>query len=133
MATTPVAAGETLCRLIKEYRNNPYCLELIQFFGWHPQTSFSGLAVRHALTVNGESRYIERALCHLVDKGVVRTYSENNVSLYCLTEDPCWRQVALDIARLEWSQWQSMLRGGHAHLWGYLARKPRVRVDVSHG
>jgi hypothetical protein len=109
MVTAQAAAREYLCKLISEYKDDPYCLELIQFFGWHPNAHFSGLAITHALSVNGERRYIDKALRQLVDKGVVKTYSENGIALYHLSNNSNLRQNALDIARLGWSQWQDML------------------------
>ena len=123
MAIAQAPEREHLCQLIKEYSDDPYCLELIQFFGWHPNARFSGLAILHALSVSGERRYIEKALRQLIDKGVVKTYSENNIALYCLTDDEALRQAALDIARLDWSQWQVMLRQSYTHLWSYLSRR----------
>jgi hypothetical protein len=106
--------------MIKDFSDDPYCLELIQFFGWHPNTRFSGLAILHALSVNGERRYINKALTQLVDKGIVKTYSENGIALYCLTDNNSLRKKALDIAGLDWSQWQDMLRQSYSHVWGYL-------------
>jgi hypothetical protein len=122
MTITQATEREFLCQLIKEYDNDPYCLELIQFFGQHPHTRFSGLAILHALSVSGERLYVEKALRQLVDKGLVKTYSENNIAFYCLTDDDALRQAALDATRLDWSQWQVMLRQSYSHLWSYLAQ-----------
>jgi hypothetical protein len=123
MATAQVTERGYLCQLIKEYNDDPYCLELIRFFGWHPNARFSGLAVLHALSVGGERRYVEKALSQLVDKGMVKTYSENDIAFYCLTDDKALRQSVLDVARLDWSQWQVMLRQSYTHLWNYLTRR----------
>jgi len=122
MTITQITEKEYLYQLIKEYSDNPYCLELIQFFGWHPNARFSGLAILHALSVSGERRYVEKALRQLIDKGLVKTYSENNIAFYCLTDDNALRQAALDIARLDWSQWQVMLRQSYTHMWSYMTR-----------
>ena len=110
MAATQTTERENVCQLLEEYADDPYCLELIQFFGWHPNTRFSGLAVLHAMNVNSEKRYIEMAMRQLIDKGMVRAYSEHNVHFYHLTEDELLRQVAVDVVRLDWSQWQAILR-----------------------
>ncbi len=115
---------EIVCRDIKEYANDPYSLELIQFFGWHPGALFSGLAIHHAISTNGEHLDIDNALKLLVDKGVVRTYIENSKPLYCLTDIEPLRQAALDIAHLDWSQWQVMLRQSYARLFSYLTGSP---------
>ena len=122
MTITQATEREFLCQLIKEYGDDPYCLELIQFFGWHPHARFSGLAILHALSVSGERLYVEKALRQLVDKGLVKTYSENNIAFYCLTDDDALRQAALDATQLDWSQWQVMLRQSYSHLWSYLAQ-----------
>jgi hypothetical protein len=122
MVTTQATVRKYLCKMITEYKDDPYCLELIQFFGWHPDTRFSGLAITHALSVSGERRYIDKALRQLVDKGIVKTYSENGIALYCLTDNSKLRQNALEVAGLDWSQWQNMLRQSYSRLWGYLPR-----------
>ncbi|HEX9897558.1 MAG TPA: hypothetical protein VGA85_07885 [Dehalococcoidales bacterium] len=123
MATAQATEREFLCQLIKEYSDDPYCLELIQFFGWHPNACFSGLAILHALSVSGERRYVEKALRQLIDKGVVKTYSENNIAFYRLTDDKALHQAVLDIARLDWGEWQVMLRQSYTHLRSYSTRR----------
>lgn len=121
MAQTP--AREDVFQVIKEYDSDPYRLELIQFFGWYPNARFSRVAVLHALSANGERRFIEKALKELIDKGVVKTYSENNTPLYCLSDDASKREAALEMARLDWRQWQGVLRQSYAHLWSYVTRQ----------
>jgi len=130
MVTTQATEREYLCKMIKEFSDDPYCLELIQFFGWHPNTRFSGLAILHALSVNGERRYIDKALRQLVDKGIVKTYSENGIALYCLTDNNGLRQKALDVAGLDWSQWQDVLRQSYSHVWGYLIRRKSTSTSA---
>jgi hypothetical protein len=130
MVTAQATAREYLCKMIAEYKDDPYCLEIIQFFGWHPNTRFSGLAITHALSVNGERRYIHKALQQLVDKGVVNTYSENGVDLYCLTDNSKLRQNALDVAGIDWSQWQDTLRQSYNHLWNYMTPGHNPTISV---
>lgn len=110
MTVSEIAIAEKLYQFIKEYADGHYCLELLRFFGRCPHARFSELAVVHALDVNDRRLYIERALRHLIDKGVVRTYTENNVSFYSLTEDESLRSLALDLAKLDWRQWQLVVR-----------------------
>ncbi len=111
MAAYEIAIEPTLCQFIKEYADDQYCLELLQFFGGYPHARFSWLAVVHALNVNGGRLYVERALRHLINKGVVRTYIEgNNLPLYFLTGDEPLRRPALELAKLDWHQWQLVLR-----------------------
>jgi hypothetical protein len=130
MAVTQATERENVCQLIEEYADDPYCLELIQFFGWHPSTRFSGLAILHALNVNSERCYIERAMRQLIDKGVVRAYSDNNVHYYCLTNDESFRQAAVDIVRLDWSQWQALLRRSHVHIRSNMEEQPLVLLNT---
>jgi len=101
---------ETTSQYIKEFADNPYCLELIQFFGWHPGARYSLLAILHALSVNGEKLGIEQALQRLVDKGIVRTYIENNTPLYYLTDAEPLQKAALEMTGMDWHRWQGMLR-----------------------
>ncbi len=109
MNVTKTTPEEKLCQFTREYAGDQDCLlELIQFFGRYPNTRFSELAVIHAL--NGRRLYTERALRHLVDKGVVKRYRENNVYLYSLTEDESLRSLIIDLARLNWGNWQQLLR-----------------------
>ncbi len=109
MIVAETTLQEKLCQFIKQHVDDQCCLlELLQFFGRYPHTRFSGLAVIHAL--NGRRLHTERALRYLVDKGVVKKRSENNVSLYSLTEDESLRSLILDLAKLDWGQWQLLLR-----------------------
>jgi hypothetical protein len=120
-AQTPERDNEL--HVIKDYDSDPYCLELIQFFAWYPDVRFSRLAVLHALSANGKRRCIESALKALIDKGLVKTYSENSIPMYCLSDDACAREVALELARLDWRQWRGVLRQSYSHLWSYLTKQ----------
>ncbi len=109
MITSEIALPEKLSQFIREYTGDQYCLvELLRFLGQHPNTRFSRLAIIHAL--NSRKLYTENALKHLVSNGVVRTYVENNVSLYSLSEEELRRNWALDLAKFDWCQWQSLLK-----------------------
>lgn len=109
MIVAETTLQEKLCQFIKQYADDQCCLlELLQFFGRYPHTRFSALAIIHAL--NGRRLYTERALRHLVDKGVVKRCNENKVFLYSLTEDESLRSLALDLAKLDWWQWQLLLK-----------------------
>jgi hypothetical protein len=106
MTAPKIAVAEELDQFLREYADSHYCVEVLRFFGKYPRARFSGLAVAHALNVNGGRLYVEKALRHLTDKGVVKTYIENNVHLYSLTEDESLSSLASDLAKLDWHQWQ---------------------------
>ncbi len=109
MAVSEITIGGKLCQFVKEWGDDHYCmLELLRFFGSHPCARFSRLAIVHALS--STKVYIEGALKHLINKGVVRRYIENNVPFYSLTEDESLRSPVLELAKLDWFQWQLMLR-----------------------
>lgn len=106
---TTIAIPERLYQFAKEYMDDRYCLELLQFFGTHPRMRFSKLAVTHALNASGERLYIEKALKYLVEKGAVTEVIENDTMFYSLTDDETLNSLALAFAKLGWGQWQAML------------------------
>ncbi len=110
MTVAEITIAEKLCQFIEEHADDHYCLELLRFFGWYPHARFSELAVVHALNSNPGKLYTKRALRRLADEGVVKIYTENNVFLFSLTEDETLHSLALDLARLDWHQWQLVLR-----------------------
>ncbi len=110
MAVDKIAIAEKLCQFIEQYADDHYCLELLRFFGGYPHARFSELAVVHALNSNNGKLYTKRALRRLMDEGVIRTHNENNVLLYSLTGDESLRSLASDLAKLDWRQWQLVLR-----------------------
>jgi len=109
MITSEIALPEKLSQFIREYAGDQYCLvELLRFLGQHPNTRFSRLVIVHALS--SQKLYTEKALQHLVSNGVVRTYVENNATLYSLTKEEPRRNWALDLAKFDWYQWQLLLK-----------------------
>ena len=110
MTTAEITIAEELCQFIGQYADGYHCLELLRFFGGYPRAKFSELAVVHALNSDHGGSYIKRALRQLVDRGVVRISIDNNISLYSLTEDDSLRSLASDLAKLDWRQWQLVLR-----------------------
>ena len=110
MTTAEITIAEELCQFIKQYADGYYCLELLRFFGGYPHARFSELAVVHALNSDHVELYIKKALRQLVDKGVIRVSFNNNIPLYSMTEDTSLCSLASNLAKLDWSRWQSMLR-----------------------
>ncbi len=99
-----------LRQFVKEYADDQYCLEILHFFGGYPNTRFSWLAIVHVLNVGGGRLYIERALKHLVNKGVIRTHAGSKLPLYSLTDDASLRSRVLELAKLNWHRWQLVLQ-----------------------
>ncbi len=109
MAIAEVAIPDKLCRFIGQYAEDHYCLlELLRFLGRHPSTRFSQQAIAYAL--NSGRLHVETALKYLVNRGAVRRNVENNAPFYSLTDDESLRGLVLDLAKLDWSQWQLVLR-----------------------
>ena len=110
MTSAKTTIKEKLCQFIKQYMDSQYCLELLRFLEGYPHVRFSELAIVHALNSNPGKLYTKRALRQLVDKGLVRISIDNNIRFYSLTEDKSLRSLATDLARLDWHQWQLVLR-----------------------
>ena len=110
MAVDKIAVAGKLRQFIEQYADDHYCLELLRFFGGYPHARFSELAVVHALNSNNGKLYTKRALRRLMNEKVIRTYSENNVLFYSLTEDEILVSLVSDLVKLDWYQWQLLLR-----------------------
>jgi len=108
MTSAQITIQEKLCQFINEYEDDRYCLlELLRFWGRHPCTRFSQLVIIHAL--DSRRPYVERALRYLINMGVVRTHIDNNLPVYSLTEEESLRSPVLNVAKLDWGQWQLVL------------------------
>ncbi len=104
-----MATDGKLFKFIKDYGDDQVCLlELLLFMGRHPATRFSRLAIEQAL--KSRKVYVEKALTYLVNKGVISRHNDRSVPVYSLSEDEPLRQSVSAIARLDWWQWQSLLR-----------------------
>ena len=66
------------------------------------------LAIIHALNQDGDRYCLKKALGVLVDKGMIRTYTDTNVIIYSLPEN--MRNVVLELAKLDMHQRQLLLR-----------------------
>ncbi len=111
MATAENTSRQSLSQIIKNHECDHYCAELLRFFGAHPNTRFSKLAVVHALSENGSKLNIERALTDLTNKGVVKTYTQNKIHLYALAADELIHRLVSDLAKLDWHQFHAALQG----------------------
>ncbi len=110
MTLAQTTLAEKLCHFVRQYIDDFYCLQLLRFFGRYPYTRFSEPVVAQALNSHNKKPHTKRALSQLIDKGVVRVSTNNDVPLYSLTEDESLRSLVSELARLDWSQWQLMVR-----------------------
>ncbi len=103
--TTNIAAGKEVSRLLREYTGDQHCLwELLLFWGKHPRTHFSRLAIVHALDSYHTS--IEKALGYLAAKGVVKAETQNHDLCYSLTDkEPLYSEVT-ELVKLYWWKWE---------------------------
>ena len=109
MLASIVTIEEKLIQSVQDYADDRRCLlELFRFLGKHPYTRFSRMAVVHALKNQGV--LAERGLKYLVDKRLVTVEVENNIKLFSLTMTEQTRTLAFEMGRLDWCQWQSVLR-----------------------
>jgi hypothetical protein len=92
---------------IKDFGDDLCSLELLLFFGRHPNARFNRTAVLRALTARRFDTAI--ALKCLIDRKLVITYFENGITLYALTkEEPAYSIVA-ELKGIDRLQWQSLI------------------------
>lgn len=106
--TVSELAGETLFQFVKEYAGDRLKVELLAFWGRHPNARFSRLAIRCALEC-GKSD-INRTLKDMVEAGLLDIHTGCGEVFYSLTADETKRQLALGLATLGWARWMSMVR-----------------------
>ena len=114
MVNIEITKQDTLNQLISKYMGEPLSLELLRFFGIHPCARFNWPAVTHALDFGGGKSEVERALVNLTDQGVVKVNIDHDTPIYSLTQDESTRRQVIELAKLDWSRWQLVLRKGHA-------------------
>jgi len=95
-------------QLMRKFVSNRCCLGLLRFFAIHPNGRFSKLAIVHAIDEGGRLE-VERALAQMVDEGIIKTVSENNISFYMLTKEEAMRRLVLNMALFDWRDWQLVL------------------------
>jgi Fe2+ or Zn2+ uptake regulation protein len=96
-------------QLMKRLVGNRCCLGLLRFFAAHPNGRFSKLAIVHAIDEAGSRLEVERALAQMVDEGILKIVSENNVSFYHLTKEETMRRLVLNMTLFDWRDWQLVM------------------------
>jgi hypothetical protein len=98
-------------QLMEKFISNRCCLGLLRFFAAHPNGRFSKLAIVHAIDEAGSRREVETALAQMVDDGILKDITENNISFYMLSKEEAIRRLVLNMTLFDWRDWQLLL--GH--------------------
>jgi len=96
-------------QLMKKFVGNRCCLGLLRFFAIHPNGRFSKLAVVHAIDEAGSRLEVEQALIQMADEGILKAANDNNNTFYMLTKEETTRRLILNVALLNWRDWQLVL------------------------
>jgi len=108
METLTVTTQEELYHFLEEYGNNRVKRELLSFWGRHPEAKFSRYAICFALDCG--KLEVEKALRAMVDGGLVDNHTNNGLTLYSLTKNEEKRRPVLELAALDWDQWNTMIK-----------------------
>jgi hypothetical protein len=110
MATGEIAIEENLYQFIRKYADKPLKMELLAFWGRHPNAKYSKLAIYHV----EDCRKVDvcRALEDMVEAGLVNAHMHNGTLLYSLTTNEEKRRLVMKLATLGWDQQQLVLRLG---------------------
>ena len=108
MEPMTVSTQEELYRFLEEHGNSRVKRELLDFWGRHPNAKFS----RHAICFALDCGKLEanKALRALVDAGLVDNHTNNGLTLYSLTENEEKRRLVLELAALDWDQWDTLIK-----------------------
>jgi hypothetical protein len=98
---------DKLCIFIQNFCDDLCSLELLLFFSRHPNARFNRSAISHAVTSKRFDTGI--ALKKLIDKRVITTYVENNLTLYALTKEEPNRTLAIQLLNIDQGQWTLIL------------------------
>jgi hypothetical protein len=102
-----IKIGDELCIFVKSFCDDLCSLELLLFFSRHPNARFNRSAISHAVTSKRFDTGI--ALKKLIEKRVIATYIENNLTLYALTKEEPHRTLAMHLLSIDQGQWQLIL------------------------
>jgi len=95
-------------RFLQEYGDSRVKRELLLFWGMHPNARFDRRAICYALDCN--KLEAEKALRSMVDEGLLLEARSNGLTLYQLTANDERRHSVLELAALNWEQWQLVFR-----------------------
>jgi len=113
MTTGEIAIEENLYQFIRKYAGEPLKMELLAFWGRHPNAKFSKFAMYH---VEDYREVFCRALEDMAEAGLVDAHVYNGTPLYSLTTNEEKRRLVMKLATLGWDQQQLVLRLIEQHL-----------------
>jgi hypothetical protein len=108
METLSVSTEEELYHFLEEHGTNRVKRELLAFWGRHSDAKFSRRVICYALDCS--KLEAEGALRAMVDAGLVDNHTNNGLTLYSLTENEERRRLVLELAALDWDQWNTMIK-----------------------
>jgi hypothetical protein len=98
---------DMIANFIKNFANDLCSLELLMFFGRHPNARFNRTAVLRAISAKRFDTGI--ALKHLMDQKLVITFFENGITLYALSKEELIRTAVFELKNIDRLQWQSLV------------------------
>ena len=98
---------EELARFCGDYVGDLLGMELLAFWGRHPDCRFTIDAITCAM--DAKRRNVERALHGLMERGLIITAVHYDTSLYYLTDDETKRKPVLELAALGWHERRAIL------------------------
>ena len=107
MTTVGTAMADRLRDLTENTNEKHNILELLRFFGRRPGTRFNRQAI---IRTSNSTIKTGRALNYLIDKGAVKVCTDNNTLTYTLTDEGGIHNLAKDLAKLDWSQFNVTLK-----------------------
>lgn len=108
MLAPDILSEEQLSRFLEEFAGDRLKVELLAFWGRHPNARFTVGAISCALDCRKLDT--DKALKDMVEVGLVDTYTHNDVLFFSLTMNEERRPPVLELASLGWDRWQVMLR-----------------------
>ncbi len=92
-------------------------MQTIAVISWNCCGSSANMRIRGSvraaivLGLRNQGVFVERGLRYLVESGIVTVETDNNkIQLYSLTSNEPMRNAVFELVRLDWCQWQSVLR-----------------------
>ena len=103
-----ISPEEELLRFCEANVKDYVGMDLLAFWGRHPDTRFTDRAVTGALA--GKKQKVAKALKELVTSGLVDASGYNGSTLYSLTSDRKQRELTIILDAIGWDRRKAILR-----------------------